>query len=151
MDRSEADITRMLAGLESGEARAEDLLLSILVYSVALSVLAGWLTATIARTKPTRHALALGALQLAFEIAAQAAYWSLMPLWYHLPFLALLIPGNLLGAHLRGRRMSVQPNEITDGREARHTASSVPKSVSAETTTRPSPAARPRMTTSDSC
>jgi hypothetical protein len=94
---------------EHGVTSNGGLLLLILAYSIVLSVLAGWLTATIARTKPTGHALALGIVQLAFGIAAQSAYWSLMPLWYHLPFLALLIPGNLLGAHLRGPRMSVQP------------------------------------------
>ena len=94
---------------ESGLTSSGGLLVLILVYSVALSVLAGWITARIARRSPTKHALALGALQLAIGIAAQAAYWELMPLWYHLPFLALLIPGNLLGAQLRHEPLSVQP------------------------------------------
>jgi hypothetical protein len=37
-------------------------------------------------------------LQLGLGIFFQAQYWQLMPLWYHLPFLALLLPGNVYGA-----------------------------------------------------
>jgi hypothetical protein len=93
----------------NGVTSSSGVLFLILVYSIFLSVLAGWATAVIARRSPTRHALALGLIQLLIGIAAQAAYWELMPLWYHLPFLALLIPGNLLGARLCGQRLSVQP------------------------------------------
>jgi len=85
---------------ENGVAASSGLLVLYLVYSALLSVLAGWVTARIAKRRPLAHAWALGLVQLAIGIAVQGAYWELMPLWYHLPFLALLIPGNLFGARL---------------------------------------------------
>ncbi len=35
-------------------------------------------------------------------MSVQAAVWNLMPVWYHLVFLGLLVPGCLLGARLKG-------------------------------------------------
>lgn len=72
-----------------------------LVLSVVLSVLAGFVTGAIARSNRARHGLALGVVQLAIGIFVQLGYWDLMPLWYHIPFLALLIPGNVWGATRR--------------------------------------------------
>ena len=69
--------------------------------SVGFSVLAGYATGVVARTNRVGHGVALGVLQLALGIFFQAQYWQLMPLWYHLPFLALLLPGNVYGAWLR--------------------------------------------------
>jgi hypothetical protein len=34
----------------------------------------------------------------------QASAWSALPLWYHLPFLALLVPACLLGGRMTARR-----------------------------------------------
>lgn len=86
------------------------LLLSLLGYSVFISIVAGYVTATIARQSEIRHAVALGLLQLALGIFFQAQSWTLLPLWYHLLFLALLIPGNVLGGwlHLTQKRSTVQ-------------------------------------------
>jgi len=77
-----------------------DLLLLILAYSVVYSIVAGFVTGAAARGDIMKHVLALGILQLILGITAQAASWSLMPVWFHLSFLALLIPGNLAGGKL---------------------------------------------------
>ncbi len=77
------------------------ILMTLLALSVVYSVLAGYATGVVAQANRVRHGFALGILQLALGIFFQAQYWQLMPLWYHLPFLALLLPGNVYGAWLR--------------------------------------------------
>ena len=44
----------------------------------------------------------LAVLLLATGVGVQAAAWNLMPVWYHLVILGLLVPGCLLGARLKG-------------------------------------------------
>ena len=85
---------------DEGSLLNGSLLWLYLLDSVVLSILAGWVTARIAGRKPIAHGLTLGAVQLAIGAAVQAGVWSDMPLWYHLAFLALLIPANVLGANL---------------------------------------------------
>ena len=80
-----------------------------LVFSVVFSVIAGYVTALLARAKTKQHALALGLALLAVGIFAQVQFWDVMPLWYHLSFLALLIPGVLLGEKTQGGR-NVKPS-----------------------------------------
>ena len=46
----------------------------------------------------------MGVLQLAMGIAAELANFDALPLWYHIAFLLLLIPGNLFGGLLHSRR-----------------------------------------------
>ena len=79
-------------------------LLTYIAASFLFSVAAGYLTALVARAKPVQHALALGVVQLLIGIGFEVSYWSMLPVWYHLVFLALLIPGNVLGGALRGGR-----------------------------------------------
>jgi hypothetical protein len=91
-----------------GKTRVESvsLLSFLLVYSVVISVVAGYITALIARRNEIGHAFALGILQLALGILFQSQAWNLLPVWYHLTFLLLLIPGNLFGAVLRQKQMA---------------------------------------------
>ena len=44
-----------------------------------------------------------GILLLATGIAVQLQYWSLLPIWYHLVFLVLLVPSTVAGGSLRPR------------------------------------------------
>lgn len=82
-------------------------LLGLIVYSVALSVLAGWLCAAIASAgagaRPMPAVWVLAILHLVLGIWAQATYWHLMPLWYHLIFLALVVPATVYGGWIRAR------------------------------------------------
>lgn len=86
---------------EPGASMAETTpLLLLLLGSVAISLAAGYVAAAIL---PARlPVLVLGLLLLAAGILAQRQYWAIMPLWYHVAFLGLLIPVCLAGAWLRG-------------------------------------------------
>lgn len=85
-------------------------LLTLLLLSVMFSVIAGFITAAVADRKEISHVLALGALQLSLGIYFQTQAWDLMPLWYHLTFLALLIPGNVAGGWFRlSRKLAPHP------------------------------------------
>ncbi len=77
------------------------ILVLFLVLSVVFSVVAGSLCVKLAREKPMRLAWILGVLLLAVGIFVQIQFWDVMPVWYHLIFLALLVPGVLLGARRR--------------------------------------------------
>ena len=100
----------ILAGIHpqiaDGKTRIESvsLLVFILVYSVVISVVAGYITALIARRNEIAHTVALGILQLAMGIFFQSQAWNLLPIWYHLSFLILLIPGNIIGGLIRQKQ-----------------------------------------------
>ena len=94
---------------EDGTTDSAGVLLVILAASVLFSVVAGYATATLARSAEIKHALALGVLQLAIGVFVQLQYWDVMPLWYHVSFLGLLLPGNVFGGRLRlQRKLRVQ-------------------------------------------
>ncbi len=81
-------------------------LLGVLALSIACS-LAGGVAAAIAGGERARGAVLGNALLLlATGIFVQAGLWSLMPAWYHLLFLALLVPMTLLGGTFVSRRQS---------------------------------------------
>ena len=73
------------------------MLLVFLALSVVFSLFAGWLAVLIGRMRGV--AFWTGVLLLATGIPIQLGYWSVVPLWYHLPFLVLLLPA----AYCRGR------------------------------------------------
>ena len=91
----------------SGGAANSGVSAMFLALSVVYSILAGYVTATIARGRVWQHVAALGALQLALGLSFELTSWDLSPVWYHLTFLALLIPGNLAGGWLRAGRVTV--------------------------------------------
>lgn len=80
------------------------LLLFLIAYSVVLSVLAGYVTAAVRGPEPMGAVKALAGLQLTLGVVAEAASWALLPVWYHLVFLALIVPATLYGGRLRARR-----------------------------------------------
>ncbi|MEM8997165.1 MAG: hypothetical protein AAGF23_20445 [Acidobacteriota bacterium] len=89
---------------DDGSTTSAGLLLTMLAASVLFSIAAGWVTAKVASGgKILAHTLALGVAQLAIGVMVQLQYWDVMPLWYHLPFLALLLPGNVVGGLLQSR------------------------------------------------
>ena len=84
-------------------------LLGILVLSVVCSLAAGAVTAAIAKPKAGVSVLVMAVLLLITGIAVQASVWSLMPVWYHLAFLVLIVPVCLVGARLVGAAPSPVP------------------------------------------
>jgi hypothetical protein len=75
-------------------------LIALLIKSFIVSIISGFITALIAREN-TRSTFALGVLLLLFGIFVQVGHWNYMPLWYHIPFLILLIPMTVLGGKLK--------------------------------------------------
>jgi hypothetical protein len=93
----------------AGRVDDPGVLLFLLSYSLGFAVLAGYVTGWIARHREIRHTLALGVLQLAMGTVATIAYFDVAPVWYHLTFLALLIPAHVLGGAVRKRRRTARP------------------------------------------
>ena len=83
-------------------------LASIVVLTAAYSVLAGAVASRLSGAYGRRAALVLGGLLLVVGAAVQSGYWEKLPLWYHLSFLALLVPaswaGHIIVSQLRTRR-----------------------------------------------
>lgn len=79
-------------------------LLGVIVLSIACSLAAGMVAGRIAGPKARGAVLALALLLLATGIGVQAGVWSLMPIWYHVVFLALVVPVSVLGGRLVARR-----------------------------------------------
>ena len=75
-------------------------LIWLLIQSVICSLISGFVAALIAKEN-FKSPLLLGVLLLLFGIFVQSMHWNYMPLWYHIPFLLLLIPMSVLGGKLR--------------------------------------------------
>jgi len=77
-------------------------LVGLIVYSVLLSLLAGFVTATIKGAPDAMSAVKiLAGVNLSIGILVEVLYWSLMPVWYHLIFLALVVPATLQGGMMK--------------------------------------------------
>ena len=79
-------------------------LVAYIAYSVLLSMLAGYVTAAVARKDPMPALWGLATLQLALGIGFEVSAWSLTPVWYHVVFLALIVPATVCGGLLHVRR-----------------------------------------------
>jgi hypothetical protein len=91
--------------LEDGSAAGSGVHFVFLVYSVVLSLLAGMVAALIAYPKPMTAACILAGALLLTGLGVEIASWSLAPAWYHIVFLALLVPATCGGARLAPKRV----------------------------------------------
>ncbi|HRJ87253.1 MAG: hypothetical protein JNK51_11725 [Blastocatellia bacterium] len=77
---------------------------TILVFNVfrgiVVSFVSGYLAALIAGENK-KSTLTLGILLLAFGLFIVSMTWSIIPLWYHVVFSAMLIPMTILGGKLK--------------------------------------------------
>ncbi len=71
-----------------------------LIRSIIISIISGYLAALIAKENKT-STFCLGILLLLIGIFIQSIFWNYVPLWYHIPFLLLLIPMTILGGKLK--------------------------------------------------
>lgn len=83
------------------------MLVGVLIWSVVLSVVSGLIAGAVARQSKVTHGVVLGVLLLIVGVGVQVSVWNQMPIWYHLPFLALIVPGNVVGASLSRSRLGV--------------------------------------------
>ncbi len=76
-------------------------LFGLIVWSVVLSVLAGYVTAAVASVERMKAVWALAIFQLALGVFFQVSSWDVMPIWYHVIFLGLIVPATLYGGRMR--------------------------------------------------
>ena len=87
-------------------ALSSTVLLTLLIKSFIVSIISGFVTVLIAGEN-RKSTLVLGVLLLIFGIFIQSVYWNYMPLWYHIPFLLMLIPMTIFGGKFAPRRRSL--------------------------------------------
>ena len=75
-------------------------LLALLISATLTTLACGYAVAMVSASHAQRSALILSIVLLAVGVVVQAQYWHLMPLWYHVAFLGLLMPVCLAGAGL---------------------------------------------------
>ena len=83
---------------EGGSLTATGPLALSLALSVLCSLVGGFVTAKIANRSGAVVVLAV--LLLITGIGVQAGAWARMPLWYHIPFLILLLPVTIASGRL---------------------------------------------------
>jgi hypothetical protein len=76
-------------------------LLGYIAFSVVLSVLAGYTTASAAGGSRMRAVHIAAGVLLLLGIGFEVSAWHLTPVWYHLVFLVLLVPAVVYGGRLR--------------------------------------------------
>jgi hypothetical protein len=92
----------MLALANSESFAADNTIMAIrLVISIVATLMSGFLAAFIAGEN-RRAPLALGVILLLVGIAVQLGAWNVMPVWFHVIFLVLLLPMSILGGKLKG-------------------------------------------------
>ena len=95
-------------------------LLAYIAYSVALSVLAGFTAAWAAggAGRAMRAVWSLAVLQLGLGLFFEISFWNMVPVWYHIVFLALIVPATVYGGRLRERRAPNGRSIRLDGESA---------------------------------
>jgi len=89
------------AAFNKTEYTADSVFLLVnLIRSIFASLLSGFLAA-FAANENRRTTMILGILLLIVGIAVQATVWNLLPIWYHLVFLLLLVPVTIAGGYLK--------------------------------------------------
>ena len=75
-------------------------LLIALALSAAYAVFSGFCAALTAGTNDNRLSIGAGLVLLVVGIGVQVAFWDTLPVWYHLVFLALIMPLTYLGTRI---------------------------------------------------
>jgi len=84
-------------------------LLAYVAYSVVISAIAGFVCAAVRGARSMRTVWVFALIQLAVGIGFEVSYWEMTPVWYHLVFLALVVPATVWGGALRARRAQASP------------------------------------------
>ena len=96
--KTSADFRAAVAS-QTPYALGSGVLIWLLIQSVICSLASGFTAAMIAKENFI-STLLLGVLLLLFGIFVQYLHWNYQPLWYHIPFLLLLVPMTYLGGKL---------------------------------------------------
>lgn len=85
---------------EDEASTATGLMLLFNAFSLVFSIVTGFVVAKIAQAAAMKAVWVLGIVLLVVGIAVETAGWGRTPVWYHLIFLLLLVPGVLIGGRL---------------------------------------------------
>lgn len=83
-----------------GGINESSLLVLILFVSVLCSLLSGFTTASISTRNEMKPLWVLAVIQVAIGTVVEVAYWSVIPVWYHITFILLLAPAIIAGGKL---------------------------------------------------
>lgn len=89
---------------DDGVTNDELVMVVAILLSVVFSLLAGYVTATVARVNRMKPVLILAVIQVVIGIIVEVNYWTEIPVWYHVTFLVLLAPSILVGGRLALKR-----------------------------------------------
>jgi uncharacterized oligopeptide transporter (OPT) family protein len=81
-------------------AQASPTLFVKLAYETLFALLAGYITARIAVRKPFLHVLVMAIVVLIGRAVIATATWDVLPMWFNIGVLVLIIPAALIGAKL---------------------------------------------------
>jgi len=84
-------------------------LLAMLGSDVLSMIVAGYVTASVARRAQVGHAAALGAAIVVFGLALMTVGWRGEPLWYQVTLVAIAVPAAVTGGSLRSQRRDGAP------------------------------------------
>ena len=79
-------------------------LLTILASDVVTMIVAGYVTAAVARRAEMGHALALGGVMVFLGLVSMFVNWLQEPLWYQVTLVAIAIPAAVTGGSLRSHQ-----------------------------------------------
>ena len=91
-------------GADSGTSNTA-ILVGSTIYVGIYAIIGCWLTATLAGRRPMLHALILGLLGLALNLAGVARMLHLFPTWYTVVNVLLVMPYAWIGGKLRERQL----------------------------------------------
>lgn len=97
-------IFRVYPEAADGSSAPVGYLIMAVIGSVIYSLATGLCSAAVAGGQVRVAGIGAGVAVLLVGVAVQLSYWDALPVWYHLTFLALLVPCTMLGAELFGRR-----------------------------------------------
>ncbi len=81
------------------------MVLASLVLTFICSVAAGYIVGLIAASDHLKWIKASAVLNFVFAVVVQISYWDAMPAWYHIIFLASIMPLMILGGKERIKRL----------------------------------------------
>lgn len=100
----------MLPATPTEPLHAATPVLMLLVVSMICSIVAGYAAARVAHVPVA--AVVLGVVLLVVGIVVQAKYWALMPVWYSVAFIVLLLPMTVAGGRMAARSGMAGPAAI---------------------------------------
>ena len=81
------------------------MMLASLVMTFLCSVSAGYIVGLVAESDHLKWIQASAVVNFVFAIVVQISYWDAMPVWYHIIFLASIMPLMVLGGKERIKRL----------------------------------------------